>query len=49
MVELVMLDKAHILSYIDYGTTGVQFACSSVFVELDDVQSRFICQLDFSL
>ena len=46
VVDLMMLFKAHILSYIEYRTAGVHFACSTVLAELDDVQSRFISQLD---
>ena len=48
VVDLVMLFKSHILSYIEYRTPGVHFASSSVLLELDDVQSRFVRQIDLS-
>ena len=43
-----MLYKFHILSYIEYRTAGIHFACPSVLAELHDVQSRFITQLELS-
>ena len=48
VIDLIMLFKAHILSYIEYRTAGVHCSCSSVLAELDDVQSRFISQFDLS-
>ena len=48
VVDLVMLFKSHVLSFIEYRTPGVHFASSSVLLELDDVQSRFLRQIDLS-
>ena len=47
-VDLIMLYKSHVLSYIEYRTAGIHFATTSVLIELDDVQSRFLRQLDLS-
>ncbi len=44
--DLVLLCKSHVLSYIEYRTPGVHFACTSVLNELDDVQSRFLRKID---
>ena len=46
--DMIMLYKSHILSYIEYRTAGIHFACTSVLAEVDDVQSRFITQLELS-
>ena len=42
--DMIMVYKSHILSYIEYRTAGIQFACTSVLAELCDAQSRFINQ-----
>ena len=47
-VDLVMLYKSHVLSFIEYRTPGLHFASTSVLNEIDDVQSRFLHQLDIS-
>ena len=44
-VDLVMLYKSHVLSFIEYRTAGVHFASTSVLNGVDDVQTRFIRQL----
>ena len=44
--DLVMLFKSHVLSFIEYRTPGVHFASSSVLNVLDDVQTRFVRQLN---
>ena len=44
--DLVMLFKSHVLSFIEYRTPGVHFASSSVLNVLDDVQARFVRQLN---
>ncbi len=41
-----MLFKSHVLSYIEYRTARVHFASTNVLNELDDVQTRFVRQLD---
>ena len=43
-----MLYKSHVLSYIEYRTPGVHFASTSILQQLDDVQSRFLRQLELS-
>ncbi len=48
VVDLVMLFKSHVLSFIEYRTAGVHFASSSVLNELDDVQTRFLRQIELS-
>ena len=45
---MIMLYKSHILSYIEHRIAGIHFACTSVLAEVDDVQSRFITQLELS-
>ena len=47
-LELVLLYKSHVLSYIEYRTPGIHFASTSVLQELDDVQKRFLHQIDLS-
>ena len=44
-VDLVMLYKSHVLSFIEYRTAGIHFASTSVLNCIDDVQSRFVRQL----
>ena len=46
--DMIMLYKSNILCYIEYRTAGIHFACTSVLAEVDDVQSRFITQLELS-
>ena len=46
--DLLLLYKSHVLSYIEYRTAGLHFAGTSVFNEIDDVQSRFLRQLAVS-
>ena len=46
--DLIMLYKSHVLSYIEYRTAGIHFASSSVLREIDDVQTRYIRQLNLS-
>ena len=46
--DLLLLYKSHVLSYIEYRTAGLHFASTSVLNEIDDVQSRFLCQLEVS-
>ena len=45
IVDMVLLFKAHVLSYIEYRTAGVHFASSSVLREIDEVQDRFVRQI----
>ncbi len=47
-VDLVMLYKSHVLSFIEYRTPGLHFVSTSVLNKIDDVQSRFLHQLDLS-
>ena len=44
-VDLVMLYKSHVLSFIEYRTAGIHFASTSVLNSVDDVQSRFVSQV----
>ena len=46
--DLILLYKAHVLSYIEYRTPGLHFASTSVLHEIDDVQSRFLRQINVS-
>ncbi len=46
--DLVMLYKSHVMSYVEYRTPGLHFASSSVLVELDDVQTRYVKELGLS-
>ena len=46
--DLIMLYKSHVLSYIEYRTAGIHFASTSVLREIDDVQTRYIRQLNLS-
>lgn len=47
-IDLVMLFKSQVLLFIGYRTAGIHVACTSVVVELDNVQTRFPRQLDLS-
>ena len=47
-VDLVMLYKSHVLSFIEYRTAGIHFASTSVLREIDDAQARFLQQIDVS-
>ena len=47
-VDVRMLDKSHVLSYIEYRTPSVHFASASVFKDLDDVQKWFLLQIGIS-
>ena len=44
-VDLMMLYKSHVLSFIEYRTPGVHFESASVLKDLDDVQKRFLVQI----
>ena len=44
IVDMLLLFKSNVLSYIDYRTAVVHFASTSVLRELDDVQTRFLGQ-----
>lgn len=46
--DMVMLYKTHVMSYIEYRTPGIHFASSSVLLEVDDVQARFVRELGLS-
>jgi len=46
--ELVGLYKAHVLSYIEYRTSAVYHASSSVLSPLDAIQTRFLNSLGIS-
>ena len=46
-VDMPMLFKSHVLSFIECRTAGIHFASTSVLRELDDVQTRFL--KDFGL
>ena len=46
MTDILMLYKSHILSYIEYRTPGVHFASTSVLDELDNMQSRFLREIN---
>ena len=46
--DLVMLYKSHVLSFIEYRTSGLHFASTSVLNQIDDVQSRFLRQIGVS-
>jgi hypothetical protein len=48
VLDLVVLYKSHVLSYIEYRTAGVHFASTSVLNGLDDVQRNFLRQLDLN-
>ena len=41
-VDMLILFKSNVLSYIEYKTAGVYFASTIVWRELDDVQTRFL-------
>ena len=45
-VDLVMLFKSHVLSFIKYRTPGIHFASTSVLNCVDDVQTGFLRQLE---
>ena len=45
-LDLVMMYKSHVLSYIEYPTPGIHFACTSVLQDIDDVQKRFLHEID---
>ena len=47
-LDLVMMYKSHVLSYIEYRTPGIHFACTSVLQDIDDVQKRFLHQIELS-
>ena len=47
-MDLMMLYKSHVLSFIEYGTPGVHFASASVLKDLDDVQKLFLVQIGIS-
>ena len=47
-VDLVMLYKSHVLSFIEYRTPALHFASSSVLNEIDDVQVRFVREIGLS-
>ena len=47
-VDLMMLYKSHVLSFIEYRTPGVHFASASVLKDIDDVQKRFLVQIGIS-
>ena len=47
-VDMLMLFRSHVLLYIQYKTTGAHFASTSVLRELDDVQTRFLCQSELT-
>ena len=47
-VDLVMLDKSHVLSFIEYCTAGIHFASTSALREIDDAQTRFLQQIKIS-
>ncbi len=46
--ELVVLYKAHVLSYIEFRTPGISHASSSRLAILDAVQTRFLQALELS-
>lgn len=48
VIDLVMMFKSHIVSYLEYRTPGIYHACSSILKEIDDVQRRFLEQLGLS-
>ena len=48
MSDLLLLYKSQVLSYLEYHTAGLHFASTSVLNEIDDVQSRFLRQLEVS-
>ena len=43
--ELILLNKSHVLSYIEYRTPGLHFASTSVLDEIDQVQTMFLRQI----
>ncbi len=46
--DLIALYKSHVLSFIEYRTPGLHFASSSILVEIDDGQSRFLKEIEVS-
>ena len=46
--DLVMLYKSHVLSFIEYRTPGLHFASASILNQIDDVQARFLRQINVS-
>ena len=43
---MLMLFKSHVLSFIEYRTAGIHFAFTSVLKEVDEVQTRFLRELE---
>ena len=46
--ELMKLYKTHVLSHIEYRTSGIAHACESVLLEIDRLQTRFLRELGIS-
>ena len=46
--DLIMLYKSHVLSFIEYRTPGIYHASSSVLAEIENIQGRFLNQLEIS-
>jgi hypothetical protein len=44
-IDLVMMFKSHVLSFIEYRTPGIFHAWSTVLAEIDRVQARFLSEI----
>ena len=48
IIDMLMLFKSHVLSFIEYRTAGIHFASTSVLKEVDEVQTRFLRELELT-
>ena len=46
--DLIMLYKSHVLSYIEYRTSGIYHASSTVLADIENIQARFLSQFAIS-
>ena len=49
VIELVLLYKSHILSYVEYRTPGIYHAATSILEPIDRIQVRFLRDAGVSL
>ena len=46
--DLEIMYKSHVLSFIEYRTPGLHFASTCILKQIDDVQARFLRQINVS-